>query len=127
MPGRRDATPPGLRRLCSFHPYVTTICLSNGANEWEKNFQRNSVASPASSKLRLLRVCMLQIIKDYYCNIPITDFQSNRSCFLVFRNLRNNIGTVKQISLILYPNICVLLLGKKNMKEINNAFNIRNL
>lgn len=25
-------------RLCSFHPYVTTICLSNGANEWEKNF-----------------------------------------------------------------------------------------
>lgn len=42
---RRDArTPPSPRpyRLGSFYPYVTTICLSNGANEWEKNFQRNS-------------------------------------------------------------------------------------
>lgn len=30
---RCAGTLAGPHRLCSFHPYVTTICLSNGANE----------------------------------------------------------------------------------------------
>lgn len=41
------ASPRGTTLLIP--PYVTTICLSNGSNEWEKKFQRNSAGTPASS------------------------------------------------------------------------------
>lgn len=71
-------------------PYVTTICLSNGVNEW-KNFQRNSAATSSFPTARFNLSKVMKKILNHHCSYFVKISNTNiikciASIELVFKN-----------------------------------------